>query len=221
MTPEQETLLRRYAEAVVSSPPHLHLTSDRDLRQFWVRHVEDALKLIELIPPPYRKAVCRVLDVGSGNGIPGIPVAIAEPTWGVELLDSDTKKCGFLDTFCKSNGLRNSRVIVGRAESLAQGAFRDSYDIVFSRAIGKLRIALELSGAFVKLGGLLVVPHGTSWEAELKESSLAIELLGLQPIGNISYLLDNIKFWALLFAKVNQTPAIYPRPVGVPDKKPL
>src|ERR1035438_5168586 len=119
MTPQQETLLKRYAEAVVGAPAHLHLTSDRDTNRFLSRHVQDAIKLTELIPPQYRRPGLRVLDVGSGNGVPGIPLAILEPSWSVELLDSDTKKCGFLDMFCKSYGVRNARVIVGRAESLA------------------------------------------------------------------------------------------------------
>src|SRR4051812_489489 len=99
MEAEQETLLRRYAEEVVSSP--LHLTSDRDLRHFWVRHIEDAVKLLESIPLEQRKVGTRVLDVGSGNGVPGIPTAILNPGWSVELLDSDNKKCGFLDMFCR------------------------------------------------------------------------------------------------------------------------
>ena len=119
MTPEQDKLLRRYAEAVVEAPAHLHLTADRELKEFWNRHVQDAVKLLEMIPPSHRGAGARILDVGSGNGIPGIPVAILEPTWNIEMLDSDNKKCGFLDMFCKKFSVRNAHVIVGRAESLA------------------------------------------------------------------------------------------------------
>jgi 16S rRNA (guanine527-N7)-methyltransferase len=161
------------------------------------------------------------LDVGSGNGVPGIPVAILEPSFCIELLDSDSKKYGFLDMFCKKYAIKNCRVIVGRAEVLGQAALRQNYDIVFSRALGKLRVALELAGAFVRVGGILIVPHGTSWESELKESSYALEILGLKLISNKDYELDGVKFWTLAFLKISDTPAIYPRAVGIPDKKPL
>jgi 16S rRNA (guanine527-N7)-methyltransferase len=219
VTAEQETLLRRYAEEVVNSP--LHLTADRDVRQFWDRHVQDAVKLLEFIPSRYQQSGPRVLDVGSGNGIPGIPVAIMNPSWNVELLDSDNKKCGFLDMFCKKYAINNCRVIVGRAEAFGQAAMRQSYDIVFSRALSKLRTALELTGCFVRVGGTLIVPHGTSWESELKDSSHAIEILGLKLIDTVSYDLGSVKFCALIFSKVGETPAIYPRPIGIPGKKPL
>lgn len=221
MTPQQETLLKRYAEAVVYSPPHLHLTADRDLKQFWARHVQDALKLLELVPQEYKKMGIRVLDVGSGNGVPGIPMAIVTPEWSLELLDSDNKKCGFLDVFCRNNAIKNVKVIVGRAEVLAQGAFRERYDIVFARAVGKLRVTVELAGAFVGIGGMLIVPHGTSWESELTESSNAVSAMGLKFFKKISYQLENVAFHALLFKKLSPAPEIYPRPTGVPDKKPL
>jgi len=123
--------------------------------------------------------------------------------------------------FCKKYAVKNCRIIVGRAEVLGQAALRQSYDIVFSRALSKLRTALELSGCFVKVGGLLIVPHGTSWDSELKESSLAMEILGLKLLSNLAYDLGDVKFCALIFLKVSVTPAIYPRPTGVPDKKPL
>jgi 16S rRNA (guanine527-N7)-methyltransferase len=221
VTLQQETLLKRYAEAVTHAPPHLHLTSDRDTNRFLSRHVQDAMMIFELIPPHYKKAGMRVLDVGSGNGIPGIPLAILGPTWSVELLDSDTGKCGFLDMFCKSSGIRNARVIVGRAESLAQGAMRECYDVVFCRAVGKLRVALELAGGFVSVGGLLIVPHGTSWQQEVDESSAAMNALGLSLVDSIEYKLDSISFWAIMMSKIKETPTMYPRGIGVPNKKPL
>lgn len=221
MTPQQETLLKRYAEAVVHSPPHLHLTADRELEQFWVRHVQDALKLLEAVPPEYKRIGVRVLDVGSGNGVPGIPLAIAVPEWGLELLDSDNKKCGFLDMFCKNNAIKNVKVMVGRAEVLAQGAFRECFDLVFARALSKLRVALELAGAFVAVNGLLIVPHGTSWEAEVKESSNALKAMGLSFLEKKSHTIEGIAFHNLVFKKVSSSMKAHPRPIGIPVKKPL
>jgi 16S rRNA (guanine527-N7)-methyltransferase len=228
MTPEQEILLRKYAQAVISSPDHL--TSDRDPDRFYARHIQDAVKLCAMIPPSYRKEHLRILDVGTGNGVPGVPIAILEPAWDVCLLDSDNKKSLFIDAFCKNNAINNAHVIIGRAEIMAQGAMRECHDIVFARALGKLPTALELSAAFAKVSGLIIVPHGTSWESELNASANAMDLLGLSLTDNIEYQLDlhtslspldHGSFHALLFRKEKQTAQAYPRSNGKPKKRPL
>jgi 16S rRNA (guanine527-N7)-methyltransferase len=219
MTPQQELLLKRYTEEVVNSP--LHLTSDGDKDIFWTRHVQDAVKLMNLIPYEYQKDGIRVIDVGSGNGIPGIPAAILNPSWNVYLLDSDNKKCGFIDMICKKYTIKNCRVFVGRAEIFGQQSIRQTYDLAFSRALGKLPTALELASCFVKVGGLLVVPHGTSWESELNESTTAIETLKLKLASKFIYELDGVQFCALMFEKIGDTPILYPRQNGIPEKKPL
>ena len=215
-------LLEKYVKAVLSAPESLHLTATRDPAEFWRRHVLDALKLVELFPPADHKRPWKVLDVGSGNGIPGIPAAIAVPDWDVYLLDSDNKKCGFLDTFCTFNAIKNVRTIASRAEVYGHGKMRESYDVVFSRALGKLPVALELASPLLKVGGILIVPHGTSWATELQKSKKAMEELGIALKDKKSYSLgDNTVFTALLFEKVHSTPEKYPRATGIPAKRPL
>jgi len=215
-------LLEKYVQAVMSAPHSLALTAARDPREFWQRHVLDALKLLEFFPPSLHQKALHVLDVGSGNGIPGVPASIAVPSWIVELLDSNAKKCGFIDMFCKFNAIKNVHVACGRAEVLAHSDRRESYDLVFARALGKLPVALELAGAFVTVGGTLVVPHGTSWQSELKKSQKAVKVLGLKLTDKIHYDLGlGMQFTALLFGKIQSTPDKYPRAVGMPAKRPL
>lgn len=215
-------LLEKYVQAVMAAPQSLQLTATQDPREFWQRHVLDALKLVELFPPSDHEKTMKVLDVGSGNGIPGLPAAIAAPNWSVDLLDSNSKKCGFIDMFCKFNGIKNVRVIVGRAETLGRSEMRGSYDIVFARALGKLPVALELSSPFAKVPGTLIVPHGTSWSRELERSKKAMKELGLNLRDKANYNLGKgIKFTALLFEKVHSTADKYPRAVGIPAKRPL
>jgi 16S rRNA (guanine527-N7)-methyltransferase len=221
LTTDQESVLRKFAESVVNSPAHLHLTSDRDLQRFWERHVEDGLRLHDIIPKKTVKANLRVLDLGSGNGVPGIPLGILEPGWTICALDSDLKKCGFIDTFCKHNLITNVSVLAGRAEDLAHADIRGSYDVVFARALAKLPVTVELAGAFVAKGGLLIVPHGTSWETDLKKTMKAISALGLAFLRSESYTLGKINYFALLFSKENDTPPSYPRRAGMPQKRPL
>jgi 16S rRNA (guanine527-N7)-methyltransferase len=215
-------LLEKYVQAVLAAPESLHLTATRDPGEFWRRHVLDALKLVELFPPSVHKKPCKVLDVGSGNGIPGIPAAIAVPDWDVYLLDSNNKKCGFLDMFCNFNLIKNVHTIAGRAEVLGYGTMRDAYDIVFARALGKLPTALELASPFLKVGGTLVVPHGTSWVTELQRSKKALKELGVSFKDKMSYTLgESTIFTALLFEKTGSTPDKYPRTTGIPTKRPL
>ena len=215
-------LLEKYVQAVLSAPQSLQLTAAKEPREFWQRHVLDALKLIELFPPSYHERAIRVLDVGSGNGIPGLPAAIAVPNWDVDLLDSNSKKCGFIDVFCKFNAIKNVHVLKGRAELFAHTDRRESYDLVFARALGKLPVALELASPFMKVGGILVVPHGTSWKNEMKHSKKAMKELCLVLKDSVSYSLDESgQFTALLFEKISSTPGKYPRAVGIPTKRPL
>jgi len=219
MTSDQDNLLRRYAQDLINSP--LHLTSVGDQQIFWKRHVQDAIQLNAIVSVISQKTGTRVIDVGSGNGIPGLPLAILNPEWVVKLLDSDNKKCSFLDTFCKNNTIKNCEIIVGRAETEGHSSLRQAFDIAFARALGKLPTALELSGPFLRLGGLLIVPHGTSWHDELRRSDNALRNIGLEFIGDNPYSLDGPQFHALAFRKIKETPPIYPRRVGVPTKRPL
>ncbi len=215
-------LLEKYAQAVLAAPESLHLTATREPGEFWSRHVLDALKLVELIPPSEQKRPLKVLDIGSGNGIPGIPMAIAVPIWSMDLLESNSKKSGFLDMFCKSTGIKNVRVLTGRAELLGRGEGRNSYDFVFARALGKLPVALELAAPFVRVGGSLIVPHGTSWNLEVKRSAKALSELRLILKEPIPYSIGRgVNFVSLLFEKIGSTPDIYPRAVGIPSKRPL
>src|SRR5438128_1660466 len=101
LTPESHILLDRYAEAVAQAPKHFHLTSEAGRLEFKSRHIQDALYLLGLIENKLSPKRPRVLDVGTGNGVPGIPLGLARPDWSVDLIDSDTKKTLFIDTFLK------------------------------------------------------------------------------------------------------------------------
>jgi 16S rRNA (guanine527-N7)-methyltransferase len=220
---DQKKLLERYVQAVLDAPASLGLTATRVPAEFWQRHVLDALKLLELVPTELHQQNLRAIDVGSGNGVPGIPVAIALPRWSVVVLESNNKKSGFLDLFCKFNKIGNVTVVTGRSELVAhQSAYRGQFDIAFARALGKLPTALELSIPFLRVGGQLIVPHGTSYEQELESSQYAIQELGTSLQQTIPYSLsDSLKFTALLFKKDHETKECYPRKPGMPKKDPL
>jgi 16S rRNA (guanine527-N7)-methyltransferase len=219
----QKELLEKYVAAVMAAPASLDLTASKAPGEFWERHVLDALKMLSVLPKHILESPLKVIDVGSGNGIPGIPVAIASPHWQVFLLDSSNKKCGFLDMFCKFNQIKNVHVLTGRAEVLArEEEYRSGFDIAFSRALDKLPAALELTIPFLKRGGLLVIPHGGSHKTEMARSTNALKELGAATQGIIPYKLnEKISFTALTFIKQSETSERYPRKTGLPHKRPL
>src|SRR5436305_658827 len=112
----QKRLLEKYVTAVMTAPASLQLTAAKTEVEFWERHVLVALSMFERPQKAIQDQSLRVLDNGIGNGIPGLPAAIAFPRWHVFLLDSDSKKCGFVDMFCKSNDIKNVTVLAGRSE---------------------------------------------------------------------------------------------------------
>lgn len=221
MNSAQEILLKKYAQAVTEAPQHFHLTSIHDQQIFWDRHIADAVKTLEIIPSLYKADNIHVLDVGTGNGIPGIPFSIFKSNWKIDLLDSDNKKALFIDTFIRNNAINNVRMIQDRAEIKAHSDMRAAYDIVIARALSKLRVTLELCAGFVRTGGILIVPHGTSWKEELGTDLGLLGLLGFDSPEALSYRLESNDFFLLLFKKISPTPEKYPRRDGMPKKRPL
>jgi 16S rRNA (guanine527-N7)-methyltransferase len=219
----QSELLDKYVQAVLAAPSSLGLTATRDPAEFLERHVLDALKVLALLPPSMHQSKFKVIDIGSGNGIPGIPIAIAVPNWQVFLLDSNNRKSGFLDMFCNYNKIENAHVLTGRAESFAhQDEYRGQFDIAFARALGKLPVALELTVPYLKRNGLLVIPHGDSHKSEVANSQRALNELGAVLQDSIPYQLNpQVSFTALIFSKRSDTPERYPRKPGIPRKRPL
>jgi 16S rRNA (guanine527-N7)-methyltransferase len=218
-TPEQLRILETYAEAVSNAPTFLGLTSARGRTEFFDRHVQDAIRIFQLLPDEWRRAPLRVIDVGTGNGVPGLVVGVLAPHWTTVLLDSDNKKCGFLDSFLTSHTIKGVSVAKGRAEDLAQAAEREAFDLAFARALGPVSTTLELTSGFVKPGGHLAVSRGT-----LKDSTLGasvLEQLSLSP-GNVeTYELLGLRLQLAFYKKVGPLAPKYPRRVGVPAKRPL
>jgi len=221
MTDTQQALLRQYEEAIRQASETVHLTSAKDLETFWDRHIMDAVTLAGLIPEETQNKLMRVVDVGSGNGVPGIILAILFPNWNIDLIDSNNKKASFLDTFLNSNSITNCKVICDRAEYVGRSHRRETYDYGFARALGKLPTALELCTPLLKKEATLIVPHGTSWPEELERSKKAIQALHLKFIESKPYKVINETFYCLSFLKQARVEDRFPRNVGIPEKRPL
>lgn len=168
----------------------VNLTRILEPEEFWEKHLWDSLRGVapffeeltgaeagDLALP----ATPNVVDIGTGGGFPGIPVAIARPDWSVRLLDSTQKKVRFLQQAIAEVGLDNVRAIAGRAETLGTvRPYRDSCDLVLLRAVGAAEKCLDYAIPWLKPGGWAVLYRGR-WQPEEAEALAAdVEALGLE-----------------------------------------
>ena len=167
--------------------------------------------------------VRRIIDVGSGAGFPGIPLAICLPDVHFVLLDSLGKRVDFLKSVIEALDL-NAEAIHARAEDAARNPLlRESFDIATARAVASLNLLSEYLLPFVKVGGSMMVLKGPGLDEEIAEAAFALETLGGQYQRTDSAAIpgrdwDHRIAW---IAKTAPTPEKYPRRAGKPEKAPL
>ena len=155
--------------------------------------------------------------MGSGGGLPGLPLAICLPKQQFTLVEATAKKARFLEESARSLGLRNVRVVNERAEVFGQGKARERFEVATSRALSRLPVLLELTLPLLKLGGLKLAIKGEQAELEVEEARRALELLG----GQVEGLRRTATGTVVRVRKISPTPARYPRAAGEPKRSPL
>ncbi len=208
-----------------------NLTAIKDADTAWERHILDALTLLPVLAeasPAAEGEPLRVIDVGAGAGLPGIPLAVARPDARVTLLDATAKKCDFMRACVRELGLENVEVVNTRAEQAGQdrgaktsggrvGAHRDAYDLVTARAVGRLATLAELTVPLARVGGLVALIKGEKAEEELAEAKGALHLLHAAHAGTIQTPTGRV----VVLEKLRATPKMYPRRDGEPKRSPL
>lgn len=193
-----------------------NLTAVKNPSQAWTRHILDS---VSLIPSLAEESVEHVVDVGSGGGLPGIPLAITMPEVTFSLIEATKKKALFLSDVVEKLGLDNVTVIADRAENIAtpDGGFRDIADAVIARAVGPLNILLELTIPFAKIGGVVIAIKGEKAPKEIEDANKALHLLRAKVESSIRTSTGTI----VLIRKLESTPRKYPRLAGEPKRAPL
>jgi len=160
-----------------------------------------------------------LIDIGSGGGVPAIPLAIVLPDLRVTLVEATGKKVDFLRRVIADLKLKNTRVIQGRAETLGQDhrLHREHYDLATARALGHLNIVIELLGPLIRPHGLLLAIKGGKADQELGESKKALGLIGLKHLQTV----DTPTGRVVTLDKTTRTPRLYPRRDGEPARAPL
>ncbi len=166
----------------------------------------------------------RVMDVGSGAGLPGLALKIAFPDIELALVESVAKKTAFMRHVVETLELDGVSVYTGRAEELARGKdLRDGFDLVVVRALAKLPLLLEFGLPFCKTGGSLVaLKHGGDGTEQDEAANALSELNGfIERVSTVR--LEGLTDDRVVISvkKTAPTPSRYPRAVGVPGKRPL
>ena len=216
LTSEQVAKFEKYRDLLLEWNEKFNLTAITDKDEIEEKHFIDSLLASNYLD--FSKG--RLLDIGSGAGFPGVPLAIAFPKLKVTLLESNGKKVTFLNEAKSQLGLENVTVVNGRAEDLKQ---RDYYDFVTARAVKQLNILAEITLPFVRVHGLLVAYKGSSAEEELEEAKSALRKLNSSVKFIKSYELpiskDNRKL--LVISKSKPCQKKYPRNYSEIVKQPL
>jgi len=209
LAPPQYALLERYVGLVVSWRDRLNLTGVRTEAEAARVLVVDALACL-----PYLPDRGTVVDLGSGSGTPGVPIAVARPAVRVLLVEASRKKAGFLGVVLRALGLGNADVVHARAEALGRmPAHRERYDAATARAVASLPVLAELALPLVRVGGLAVFLKGPHGEGEMSAAAGVVQLLG--------GVAEARALGMIVVRKVAPTPPPYPRRPGLPGRRPL
>ena len=218
---KQEFQLIAFLDQLEKWNKKLNLVSCKNRNELEIKHLQDSLSLLEVFDLDEGQ---KVLDLGTGGGFPGIPLAIMSPEATFVLTDSTAKKITAVQIMAQEIGLNNVELLSARFEELAhEDAFREEFGLVLARAVAPLSTLLEYAAGFVCVNGLFVAYKSADYEKELKDSAKAQKALGLTFDGAIDYELeDDMGSRALLvFRKEKPLLDKYPRAVGTPKKKPL
>ncbi len=202
----------------------VNLTAITGYEDVQIKHFLDSLTVTLAWQQPISSADFRLIDVGNGAGIPGLPLKILFPDIRLVLLEATAKKAAFLHYLKQRLGLSNVEIVAGRAEDVAHDAqYRERFDVVLSRAVAPLPTLVELTLPFCTIGGSFIAQKKGAIDLEISRATKAISLLGgnLRQVKRVDLEEFTDERWLIIIDKVSPTPELYPRRPGIPSKRPL
>ncbi|MDR1245483.1 MAG: 16S rRNA (guanine(527)-N(7))-methyltransferase RsmG [Clostridiales Family XIII bacterium] len=212
---------REYMKAVLLWNEHMNLTAITDPDMFAIKHFADS---VFCACWPETLAAREVVDVGTGAGFPGIPLAILLPEHRFTLIDSLGKRVRVIEDILRRLDLTNVRAVHGRAEDIARDvSFRGVFDLCVSRAVARLPVLAEYCLPFLSVGGFMFAYKGDDVGNEVAAAQNAFSLLGggLCDVRAVSLKAHGLRHSIVVVKKTGETPLKYPRRAGAPERKPL
>lgn len=231
-TLQQTQQFQQLYELVLAGNRQFNLTRITNPPEFLEKHLWDSLSGIKpwlisapaIAPNAQSPNPFRVLDIGTGAGFPGLPIAIARPDWHLTLADSTRKKIAFLEHSIALLHLAQVDALWGRAEELGQQAtHRHRYNLVTIRAVAAATICAEYALPFLAPNGQAVLYRGHWSAAEETALAQAAQILGgeIETIAAFQTPLTHSDRHCIYLRKTGPTPPDYPRAIGIPTQQPL
>lgn len=226
LEPGDAEKLGQFLGLLLEANATVNLTAITEPAEAWRKHILDALSMVGVVAsavgaagPDGSPSPVSVIDVGSGGGVPAIPLAVVLPDVRFTLVEATGKKVEFLRKSARELGLRNVRVLNERAEKLGQDhrVHREKYDLAMARALGHLAVVVELCGPLVRPGGVMIAVKGAKADQELDEAKDALGMVGLRHVQTIETPTGRL----VILEKTTRTPRLYPRRDGEPARVPL
>ena len=215
---------RLYYQELVEWNQRVNLTAITDDQDVQIKHFLDSLTVTLAFKPPTSSSGLNIIDVGTGAGIPGLPLKILFPEIKLVLLEATAKKAAFLHHLYPKLELGNVEIVVGRAEEVAHLAqYREKFDIVLARGVASLPTLVELTLPFCTVGGSFIAQKKGAIDLEVRQAAKATSLLGgkLREVRGIDLEEFTDERQLIIIDKVSPTPQQYPRRSGIPVKRPI
>lgn len=237
-TEQQSLKFQQLFELILAGTRQLNLTRITDPLEFWEKHLWDSLRGITHLLAEDKKTEnersvpaslphslsFKVIDIGTGAGFPGVPIAVVRPDWTVTLLDATRKKIAFLKTLLAALDIHNVTTSVDRAEQMGQHpVYRETYDIALVRAVGSASVCAEYALPLLQIDGLAILYRGHWSDTDTITLQPAVEKLGgtVESIEEFITPVSQSVRHCLYLRKVAATPIEFPRPIGLPVQQPL
>ncbi len=210
------TKLGQYLDLLLETNRMFNLTAIKEPVDGWSRHILDSLSLLPVLAKEEAK---HVIDVGSGGGLPGIPLAITMPETTFVLVEATGKKADFLRHVVEVLELDNVTIANARAEDVGtkNGGFRDAADAVIARAVGPLQVLLELTVPMAKVDGIVIAIKGEKAQEEIEQARKALHILHCE----VESMDRSTTGTVVIIRKKEHTPQKYPRVPGEPKRDPI
>jgi 16S rRNA (guanine527-N7)-methyltransferase len=207
-----------YADFLIEKNNHFNLTAITELDEIIEKHFYDSALPVTV----FEFSDQKIIDIGTGAGFPGVVLKIVYPDLKLTLLESNHKKCDFLNELLEKLAIKDVEVVWERAEIYGL-THREEFDVAITRAVASLPIVLELSTPLVKVQGYIIAMKGKNYEEELNNSLQAIKKLNIWFLHSYTSYLpsDFAEHTNLLFQKDGVTNKKYPRPFAIIKRRPL